>query len=71
MWYGENINYYTESVQTYLYWGNPGNSLRLRIVSPEGYQFGPYYDFSDGNYNGLICVTISRSGGVTQGRMVQ
>jgi hypothetical protein len=66
-WYGENINYYTQSIQTYLYWGNPSNSLRLRIISPEGYVFGPYFDNCDGINNGVIRVTISRSGGIAQG----
>jgi hypothetical protein len=66
-YYTENINYYTTSYQTYLYWGNPGNSLRLRIVSPDGYLFGPYFDSMDGASDGTICVTITRSSGIAQG----
>jgi hypothetical protein len=70
MWHGTNINYYTESRQTYLYWGNPSNSLRLRIFSPEGHVFGPFYDSSDGIVNGAILVQISRPGGIAQGTWV-
>jgi hypothetical protein len=67
-YYGKNVNSYTETYQVYLNWGNPSNSLRLRIFSADGYVFGPYYDTSDGCLaNGAICATITRSGGVAQG----
>lgn len=66
-YHGRYVNYYTESLCFDLYWGNPSNSLRLTIVSPEGYGFGPVYDPYDGSYNGDICVLISRPGGVAQG----
>jgi hypothetical protein len=61
------VNYYTESIVYDLYWGNPSNSLRLMITSPDGVLFGPVYDPYDGSYNGEICVQISRSGGIAQG----
>ena len=66
-WAGKLVNYYTESVQFDLYWGNPTNSLRLRIFTPDGYVLGPYYDASDGAINGNIYAIVSRSGGVAQG----
>ena len=47
-WQSKLVNYYTESLPFNLYWGNPSNSLRLRIFTPDGYVLGPYYDGSDG-----------------------
>jgi hypothetical protein len=66
-WQSKLINYYTTSVPFDLYWGNPSNSLRLRIFTPDGYVLGPYYDSSDGSYNGEINIYINRDGGVAQG----
>jgi len=66
-WHSKLVNYYTTSVAFNLYWGNTANSLRLRIYSPDGYLFGPYYDWSDGSMNGNIYVVLSRAGGVAQG----
>jgi hypothetical protein len=66
-WAGKYINYYTTSLPFDLYWGNPSNSLRLRIFTPDGYVLGPFYDTSDGNYNGEINIYVTRSGGVAQG----
>jgi hypothetical protein len=61
------INYYTTSQPFDLYWGNPSNSLRLRIITPDGYVLGPFYDASDGFINGDIYLVVSRSGGIAQG----
>jgi hypothetical protein len=66
-WHYRNVNYYTTSLNFYLYWGNPSNSLRLRIFTPDGYVLGPFYDSYDGMMNGATGVTVSRSGGVAQG----
>jgi hypothetical protein len=66
-WHYNNVNYYTTSLNFYLYWGNPSNSLRLRILTPDQCVLGPFYDPFDGSYNGAVGVTVSRSGGVAQG----
>jgi hypothetical protein len=66
-WPYKTINYYTTTVNFDLYWGNPTNSLRLRIFTPDGYVLGPFYDSSDGTINGAIDIDVSRSGGVAQG----
>lgn len=64
---GTTINYYTTYLNFYLYWGNPSNSLRLRIVTPDNAILGPFYDPYDGSYNGAVGVTVSRTGGIAQG----
>jgi len=66
-WQSKNVNYYIERLPFDLYWGNPTNSLRLRIFTPDGYVLGPFYDSSDGSTNGEINIYITRSGGVAQG----
>lgn len=66
-WQSRLVNYYTTNLNFYLYWGNPSNSLRLRIFTPDGYVLGPYYDSYDGSYNGAIGVQVYRSTGVAQG----
>jgi hypothetical protein len=66
-WHSRNVNYYTTSLDFVLNWGNPSNSLRLRLFTPDGYVLGPYYDSYDGSCDGQIGVRISRSNGVAQG----
>jgi hypothetical protein len=66
-WQSKLVNYYTESLPFNLYWGNPSNSLRLRIITPDGYVLGPFYDSSDGAMNGNINLVVNRPGGVAQG----
>jgi hypothetical protein len=66
-WQCKPVNYYTTALPFDLYWGNPSNSLQLKIITPDGYVLGPYYDYSDGGYNGEINIYITRAGGVAQG----
>ena len=61
------VNYYTTSLPFDLYWGNPSNSLRLIIFTPDGYVLGPFYDSSDGSTNGEVYINICRDNGVAQG----
>ncbi len=58
--------YYT-SFPVELYWGNPVNSLSLKIYTPDGAVLGPFYDNIDGRINGDIPLIISRSSGISQG----
>jgi hypothetical protein len=69
-WQSKLINYYTTSVNFNLYWGYPPNSLRLRIITPDGYVLGPYYDSSDGVTNGAVNINVNRAGGVAQGTWI-
>ena len=69
-WHYRDVNYYTTSLNFGLYWGNPSNSLRLRVFTPDGYVLGPFYDMYDGSLNGATGVTVTRSGGVAQGTWV-
>lgn len=66
-WQCKPVNYYTTSLPFDLYWGNPSNSLQLKIITPDGYVLGPYYDLADGVYNGEIAFNVNRAGGVAQG----
>jgi hypothetical protein len=66
-WAQKTISGYYTSIGADLYWGNPSNSLRMRIYTPDGYVLGPFYDNFDGLLNGDIPVLISRSSGVSQG----
>ena len=68
------MNLHTKVVSSYittlnvdLNWGNPANSLRLKIYSPDGYTFGPYYDSYDGSANGRINLNIINSAGIARG----
>jgi hypothetical protein len=69
-WHYRDVYYYTTSLNFYLYWGNPSNSLRLRIFTPDQCVLGPFYDPFDGTYNGAVGVTVSRDGGVAQGTWI-
>lgn len=50
-----------------LNWGTSSNSLRLKIYSPDGYTFGPFYDNYDGSTDGRIIVNIQNPNGIAQG----
>jgi len=69
-----NTNWHTKDVTTFittlnvdLNWGNSGNSLRLKIYSPDGYVFGPYFDNADGVINGRINLNINNPNGIAKG----
>ncbi len=57
---------YITSLNVDLNWGNSGNSLRLKIYSPDGYTFGPYYDSFDGVNDGRINLNIINNNGIAQ-----
>lgn len=66
-WHPKTISSYITSLNVDLNWGNPSNSLRLKIYSPDGYVFGPYYDSFDGAYDGRINLNIINSAGIARG----
>jgi hypothetical protein len=65
--HAKDVSSYITTLNVDLNWGNSANSLRLKIYSPDGYTFGPYYDNSDGSVNGRINLAISNSEGISRG----
>jgi hypothetical protein len=66
-WHTKAVSSSITSLNVNLYWGNPSNSLRLRVYSPDGYVFGPYYDSFDGTNDGRINFYINNPNGVARG----
>jgi len=66
-WHPKSVSSFITSLNVDLNWGVPANSLRLKIYSPDGYTFGPYYDSFDGVNNGRINLNIINSNGIAQG----
>ena len=66
-WHTKVVSSPVTSLNVNLYWGNPSNSLRIRVYSPDGYTFGPYYDSFDGYNDGRINFYINNPGGVARG----
>ncbi|MDD5187598.1 MAG: peptidase domain-containing protein [Methanoregula sp.] len=66
-WHTKTVSSFITTLNVDLNWGNPSNSLRLRIYSPDGYTFGPYYDNFDGVNDGRINLNIIYGNGIAQG----
>jgi hypothetical protein len=66
-WHTKTVSSYITSLNVDLNWGTPSNSLRLKVYSPDGYTFGPYYDSFDGSTNGRINFYINNPNGVARG----
>lgn len=66
-WYTKEITEFITTLNVDLNWGNPSNSLRLRIFTADGYVLGPYYDNADGSIDGRINLDIYRSSGIALG----
>ncbi|MDD1702350.1 MAG: peptidase domain-containing protein [Methanoregula sp.] len=66
-WHTRVVSSSLTSLNVDLYWGKPSNSLRLKIYSPDGYSFGPYYDSYDGVTDGQIYFYINNPNGIAQG----
>ena len=66
-WHSKEVNNFITTLNVDLNWGNPGNSLKLKIYSPDGYVFGPYFDDADGATNGRINLKITNPGGIAKG----
>lgn len=66
-WHTKVVSSSITSLNVNLYWGNPANSLRLRVYSPDGYTFGPYYDSFDGANDGRINFYINNPNGIARG----
>jgi len=66
-WHTKSVSSFITSLNVDLNWGNPSNSLRLKVYSPDGYTFGPHYDSFDGSNNGRINFYINNANGIAQG----
>jgi len=66
-WHTKTVSSFITSMNVNLNWGNPSNSLRLKIYSPDGYTFGPYYDSFDSANDGRINLNIINSNGIARG----
>jgi len=66
-WHTKDVTTFITTLNVDLNWGNPGNSLRLTIYSPDGYVFGPYFDIDDGSINGRINRYINNPNGIAKG----
>jgi hypothetical protein len=66
-WYTEEVTEFITTLNVDLNWGNPSNSLRLRIFTADGYVLGPYYDNADGSIDGRINLDIYRENGIAKG----
>jgi hypothetical protein len=66
-WQTKLVSSYITSMNVDLNWGNPSNSLQLRIYSPTGAIYGPFYDNYDGVNDGRINLNVINSAGVPQG----
>jgi hypothetical protein len=66
-WHTKDVTTFITTLNVDLNWGNPGNSLRLTIYSPDGYVFGPYFDNADGVVNGRINLNIRNPNGIAKG----
>ncbi len=50
-----------------LNWGNPANSLQLKVYGTDGRVYGPFYDGADGRTDGRIYLWVSQNGGLPGG----
>ncbi len=66
-WHTKDVTTFITTLNVDLNWGNPSNSLRLRIYSPDGYVFGPYFDNADGVINGRINLDLRNPNGIAKG----
>jgi len=66
-WHSKEVKDFITTLNVDLNWGNPGNSLKLTIYSPDGYVFGPYFDNADGVIDGRINLDIRNQNGIAKG----
>lgn len=66
-WHTKSVTSYITTLNVDLNWGTSSNSLRLKIYSPDGYTFGPYYDSFDGYNDGRINLYINNPNGIARG----
>lgn len=62
-YYSKYIGSGVYSMEVDLNWGNPSNSLRLTIYTPDGFTLGPFYDDADGVIDGRIHLGLTKNDG--------
>jgi hypothetical protein len=62
-WHGKYIPSGCPGYYLDLNWGNPSNSLRLRVYGADGRIYGPFYDSSDGRIDGRILFWVTSGSG--------
>ncbi len=66
-WHSKYINQGCPGYYLDLNWGNSANSLQLRVYTPDGRVYGPFYDGSDGRVDGRIYLWVWKTGGLPGG----
>ena len=69
-WQTKAVSSYITSMNVNLYWGVPANSLQLKIYSPDGSIYGPFYDNFDGSNDGRININVLNSAGIPKGTWI-
>jgi|SRR5208337_747318 len=69
-WQTKSVLSYITSMNVNLYWGVPANSLQLKIYSPDGSIYGPFYDNFDGAIDGRINLNVLNSAGIPKGTWI-
>ena len=64
--YSTYVSSGTTSMTYDLNWGDTSDSLSLALIAPDA-TLGPYYDNIDGQTDGRIYITVSRSSGLATG----
>ncbi|EHQ36761.1 hypothetical protein [Methanoplanus limicola] len=67
-WHYKQVSSSTNVLNINLNWGNPSNSLSLKIYTADGEILGPYYDNADGRTDGKISLSITNPDGIASGR---
>jgi len=64
--YSRSVAPGTTAIISDLNWGDTSDSLSLTLVAPDA-TLGPYYDGIDGQMNGRIYISITKSSGLPSG----
>jgi len=67
-WHNKIVSTNINTLNVDLNWGDPTDSLRLKIHTPDGYVLGPYFDDDFGGpIDGRIYFSISNPDGIAKG----
>jgi len=66
-WHSKIVSTNINTLNVDLNWGDPTDSLRLKIYTPDGYVLGPYFDDDDDTTDGEIDLDIYNPNGITEG----
>ena len=66
-WHSKIVSTNINTLNVDLNWGDPTDSLRLKVHTPDGYMLGPYFDNADGTIDGRIHFSIYNPNGIARG----